>query len=143
MMGPLQVLVIAFPEPRFDGSILPELERQVSGGTISIVDGLFVQKDQDGACHFLEIAEMGSADPEAAALAELFDRVESLISDEDVESLSEDIQPGGAAAILVFEHTWAKALTAAVGDAGGELVASVHVPGHVADEVLAAAASDS
>ena len=44
---------------------------------------------------------------------------------------------GGAAAILVFEHTWVKPLRDAVFAAGGELAESIRVPGPVVSEVLA------
>ncbi len=135
-LGPIEVLVLAFPENRFTGEIIPELERLVERNTISIVDGLFVTKGADGVAAFVELSEIG-ADDDAAALADLLDRVEGLVSDEDVESLTADLEPNSSAAILVFEHTWAKPLRDAVVNSGGILAANLRIPGAVVEEILA------
>ena len=134
-LGPIEVIVIAFPENRFTGGILPELEKLVEAGTITIVDGLFVTKDVDGNTAFVEIGELG-ADEDAAALAKVLDHAEGLISDEDVEAFTNDLDPNSSAAILVFEHTWAKPFRDAVVEAGGILAANVRIPGAVVDEIL-------
>ena len=135
-LGPIEVLVIAFPENKFTGAILPELEKLVEANTITIVDGLFVTKDAEGNTAFVEIGELG-ADEEAAALAKLLDRAEGLVSDEDVEAFTNDLDPNSSAAILVFEHTWAKPFRDALVAAGGILAANVRIPGAVVDEILA------
>jgi hypothetical protein len=141
-LGPIEVIELAFPGNRFNGEILPELERLVSDGVIGIVDGLFVRKDADGTVTFLELDE---ADPNAdvGRLAELVDRLDDLISDEDVEELAAGLDPDSSAAILVFEHTWAKGFRDAVVDSGGQMVASFRIPGAVVDEVLAALADET
>ena len=36
--GPVDVVVLASGEPRFDGRVLAELERQVASGTIKVLD---------------------------------------------------------------------------------------------------------
>ncbi len=46
--GPIEVLVVSFPGNQFSGGIIPELERLVGNDTISIIDGLLVQKDTAG-----------------------------------------------------------------------------------------------
>ena len=43
-LGPIEIVTIGFAHGRFDGSILPELERLVGAGAISIVDGVVVRK---------------------------------------------------------------------------------------------------
>jgi uncharacterized membrane protein len=134
-LGPIEVLVVGFPGNRFNGAILPELERLVEAGTISIVDGLLLSKSEDGDVDFFEFAE-DDANPEAAALAALLDQVESLISDDDVAELAATIEPGSSAAMLVFEHTWAKPFRDAVLDSGGVLAANFRVPGLVVEELM-------
>jgi hypothetical protein len=135
-LGPIEVVVIAFPENRFTGAIVPELQRLVDNDTISVIDGLFVTKDADGATAFVELGELG-ANEDAAALAALLDRVEGLVSDEDVEAMTNDLEPNSSAAILVFEHTWAKPFRDAVVAAGGVLAANMRIPGAVVEEILA------
>ena len=141
-LGPIEIVVLAFPGNRFTGEIIPELERLVQAGTISIVDGLFAKKDADGACTFVEIDELG-ADDDSARLATIFDHVDGLLSDEDVADLMEELPVNSSAALLVFEHSWVKPLRDAIVASGGELASSVRIPGAVADEVLAALAESS
>jgi hypothetical protein len=40
--GPVDVVVLAAGEPRFDGSIFAELERQASSGTIKVLDAMIL-----------------------------------------------------------------------------------------------------
>ena len=134
-LGPIEVLEIAFPGNQFNGEILPELERLVEAGTISIVDGLFVRKDDDGEVEFYELSEVG-ADDSVNRLAGLLDEIEGLLSDEDVAELAAGLDPDSSAAILVFEHTWAKPFRDAIVGSGGVLAANFRVPGMVVDELL-------
>ena len=134
-LGPIEVLVVGFPGNRFNGEILPELERLIEADVISLVDGLLIHKDGDGQATFLELEELGS-DDDAARLASLLDQLDSLISDEDVAELAEGLEPNSTAAMLVFEHTWAKPFRDAIVASGGVLAANFRVPGLVVDELL-------
>ncbi len=134
-MGPVEVLVIGFPGSRFNGDIVPSLVDLVERGIISIVDAVLVSRDDDGGLTVVELEEEGVG-PEVAALAELVDEIQDLVSDEDVEALAADIEPGSSAAVLVFEHTWALPLRDAVAGSGGVLLSQLRVPGPVVDEVL-------
>ncbi len=134
-LGPIEVLLVGFPGNQFNGEILPELERLVEAETITIIDGLMLTKDADGDIEFIEFSE-DDANPEAARLASLLDQVESLISDEDVVALAEGLDADSSAAMLVFEHTWAKPFRDAIVASGGVLAANFRVPGLVVDELL-------
>ncbi len=134
-LGPIEVLVVGFPGNQFNGEILPELERLVNDSIISVVDGLLLTKDTDGDVFFVEFDEEDAND-DAARLAALMNQVESLISDDDVMELAESLDPDSSAAILVFEHTWAKPFRDAVVGSGGVLAANFRVPGLVVDELL-------
>ena len=133
-LGPIEVIVIGFPGNRFNGEIIPELERLVENDTISVVDGLFVMKTEDGEIEFVEF-DQEDGDPDAARLAGLFDRLDALISDEDVAELAAGLEPNSSAAMLVFEHTWAKPFRDAIVGSGGQLLSDFRVPG-VAIETL-------
>lgn len=134
-IGPIEVLVIGFPGNKFNGEIMPELQRLVEAETITLVDGLMLMKGDDGEVDFFEFGE-DDANPEAAALAALLDQIESFISDEDVAEVAETLEPNTSAAILVFEHTWAKPLRDSVIGSGGVVAANFRVPGAVVDELL-------
>lgn len=135
-LGPIEVLVVGFPGNDFNGEILPELERLVESDTIAVVDALLVVKDTDGEVTFIEIGE-DDANDDAKRLAALLGEVHEFISDDDVDELVDALEPGSSAAILVFEHTWAKPFRDAVVDSGGVLVANFRVPGLVVEELLA------
>lgn len=137
MLGPIEIVVIAFPGSRFTGDIVPALAELVDTGTISIVDALLVHKDAAGSVSSVEIDELGLND-DAARLAGVIDHIEGLISDDDVAELSASLDPMSSAAILVFEHTWVKPLRDTIADAGGVLLESVRIPGAVVEDVLRA-----
>jgi hypothetical protein len=138
-LAQIEIVTLAFPGNRFNGRILPELQRLVENETITIIDGLLVSVAENGDIDFTEFDELGS-NSEAAALTELVDRFDELISVDDVAELASDLEPNSSAAVLVFEHTWMKNLRDALVDSGGVLLESVRVPGPVVDEVLAAVA---
>lgn len=133
-IGPVELVVIAFPGNKFNGEILPELTRLLEAGTITIIDGILAIKDEAGDVLLVELDEESEGD--VARLAELVDRYEELISDEDVEELTADLEPNSSAAILVFEHTWVKPLRDAIVDSGGELAATMRIPAEAVAEVL-------
>lgn len=137
VLGPVEILVLSFPENRFTGGILPELTRLVSSGIITVIDGLLIRRDEAGETAIFEFDELDT-NSEVAALSSLVERVEGLISDEDVSELTAGLAPNSSAAILVFEHTWAKPLSDTIVDSGGVLLESIRVPRAAVEEVLAA-----
>lgn len=136
-LAPIEVLVLHFPGNEFSGGVLPEIERLVENDIISIIDGVLVRRDAEGAdLTIFELAEVGD-DDDAARLAALLDQVDALISDDDIDQLADGLAPNSSAAVLVFEHTWAKPLRDAIANSGGELAANFRIPGLVVEEVLA------
>jgi hypothetical protein len=129
-IAPVEVIVVAFPGSAFNGAILPELRRLVDTSTITIVDGLFVRKDEAGALTWHELAEID------AELSGLLDHVEGIISADDVAELAADLEPGSSAAVLAFEHAWMRPLRDALAGSGGVLIADIQVPGSVVEEIM-------
>lgn len=134
-LGPIEVVTIGFESGRFQGDIIPELERLVEAGTISVADGVFVQRVSEDETGIVEFGQ-DDADGDIARVGALMGETLGLISDEDVDMLTADLPVGAAAAILVFEHTWVRPLRDAITAAGGELIDSIRVPGPVVQEVL-------
>ena len=56
--GPVDVVVLAAGEPRFDGGVLAELERQVASGTIRVLDAMILFKDEEGNCWGLDMENL-------------------------------------------------------------------------------------
>jgi uncharacterized membrane protein len=137
-LGPVELIVLGFPGSHFNGAILPALADLVERDVIQIIDALLVQKDAAGDVTLVEIEEEGTSEA-VTELSALVREARDLITDEDVEELVAGLEPGSSAAMLVFEHTWAKPFKDAVLDSGGLLLADLHIPASVVDEVLAAA----
>lgn len=133
--GPVEVIVLEFPEHRFTGEIMPELDRLVASETIAIIDGVFVRRDADGDILVIELADLPDDEGPADVADLLVDDAEDLLSDDDIIDLATGLAPGAAAAILVFEHRWALGLRRAIVGAGGRLAANFRIPADVVDEV--------
>jgi hypothetical protein len=137
-LGPIEVIVIGFPENRFTGTIVSEVTALIDRDIIAVVDAILIAKDAEGEVAFVEF-EQGDLGEDLAELSTLLaDAVHDLLSDEDVEEFAADLAPNSSAAVLVFEHTWAKPFRDAVVGAGGFVLRDIRVPGAVVDEVLAA-----
>jgi hypothetical protein len=139
-MGPIELFMVAFRGRPTGGRIVAELEALSSAGTIRVVDGVVVAKNESGELEAHDLDEPG-VEPELAALRALITQPVDLVSSEDIEELAVELPPGAVAALLAVEHLWAVPLRTAVSDAGGDLLADVLVPGEVVDEVLAATTS--
>lgn len=135
-LGPVEIVVIAFPESQFNGNIVPELKKLVDAETVAVIDGLLATKAGDGTVSLVEFGDLGDND-DASALTSVMDRVEGIISDEDVDAFLSGLGPNSSAAIMAFEHTWMKPLRDAIVDSGGFLLDSVRIPGAVVEEILA------
>jgi hypothetical protein len=51
-----------------------------------------------------------------------------LLSEDDVASIAEAVDPSSAAAVLVYENSWAAPFASAVRHSGGQLVATGRIP---------------
>ena len=125
-LGPVDWIVVEFPGSTFNGSIAPELTALVDRGLVKILDLLILKKDADGV---LEIAELSDLeDGEIGELRAFETELATLLSEDDVISAAEAIEPGSTAALLVWENLWAAPFGASVRHAGGQLVASGRIP---------------
>lgn len=135
-MGPIEVLVVGLPKSRLNGDVLAALQQVVDREVVSIVDGLFITKGEDGSVEYTELDEVSADNGEMTGLTRLVEEPNGLLSDEDVYAFAAAMQPGESAAALVLEHTWSRSLRDAVIGAGGSVIADMRVPGSVVDEVL-------
>lgn len=94
-----------------------------------------MQKDAAGDITYTEFEEL-HGDDDASRLAGVMAQLDSLISDDDIRELAAELAPDSSEAILVFEHTWAKAFRDAVVDSGGVLADNFRVPAAAVDELL-------
>jgi uncharacterized membrane protein len=141
-VGPVQLIVLGFNHPDFHGEVISALEDLRKTDTVRVIDALAVYKDAAGeleAEHLsnlteAEAVELGSkigaliglgfageegAEAGALAGAEAAEEGATLLPEEELWDVIEDIPPDSAAALLLIEHHWAVPLRDAVLRAGG------------------------
>lgn len=133
--GPVDVIVLAAGEPRFDGSVFAELARQTASGTIRILDAMLLLKGEGGQTAALNLEELP---PDLASAVGFIDTgTRGLFDSEDAATLYEGMVPGSAVLALAIEHTWAITLVNALEKAGVETAFNYRVPATVIDETFA------
>jgi uncharacterized membrane protein len=124
-MGPIDYLLVEWPDQQPNGQIAPHLIDLVDRGLIRIIDLAIVIKADDGSVTRMEISDLGG---EVTAFAEFDGASSGLLSDEDIDEAGGTLDNGTAAALLVYENTWAAPFATAVRESGGQLVASGRIP---------------
>jgi uncharacterized membrane protein len=141
-IGPVQLLVLGFDHPEFEGEIIAELERLRESDIVRVIDALAVFKDADGEIEVAHLSNLtkeeaieigsvvgalvglgieGEEGMEAGAVVGAEAGAEGLdvFTDEDAWDVIEDIPNDSAAALILLEHHWAVGLRDAIARAGG------------------------
>ena len=127
-IGPVDYLVVGFRPTRRTarGEMASELEALVDTDTIRMLDLVMITKGDDGS---VEAAELRDADDsEIGELRGLERDLAILLAEADIEEIGASLEAGSAAAVLVWENTWAAPFGSAVRRSGGELVSSGRIP---------------
>jgi hypothetical protein len=138
--GPVDVIVLAAGEPRFDGGVLAELERQAASGTIRVLDAMILLKDEQGQVFGVDLEDLPAE--QAAKVGFIETGTRGLFDAEDAAIFSEGMVPGSAVVALAIEHTWALALVNALWQAGVDVAMNYRVPAMVVDEAFASLGKD-
>ncbi|MFE9630069.1 DUF6325 family protein [Streptomyces sp. NPDC006463] len=126
-MGPVDYVVVEFPGNKMTGEAFPLLVDLVDRGIIRLLDLRFVRKDADGTVTAMELSEAG--DGESTLSLSVFDGASSeLLGQDDLEEAGNALQPGNAAAIMVYENRWAAPFAVALRRSGAQMVASGRIP---------------
>lgn len=127
-LGPVDYLVVSFPagRARFSGEMATELKALVNNNTIRVLDLVVLTKGDDGS---VEAAELRDVDESVVGELRSMERdLAVLLAEEDVEKVGDMLEPASAAAVLIYENTWAAPLGSAIRRSGGELVTSGRIP---------------
>jgi len=123
--GPIDYLVVEFPPGGMKGEAFPLLVDLVDRGLIRILDLVVVRKETDGSLSGLALDAL----PDGAADLTLFEGATSgLLGDDDLQEAANAIEPGAAAAVLVYENVWAVPFAVALRRSGAQMVASGRIP---------------
>jgi uncharacterized membrane protein len=142
-IGPVQLLVLGFDHPNFQGEVIEELERLRASDAVRVIDALAVFKDADGGIEVAHLSNLtrdeaieigtaigaliglgveGEEGMEAGAILGAVsggDGEVNVFDDEDAWDIIEEIPNDSAAALLLLEHHWAVPLRDAIARAGG------------------------
>jgi uncharacterized membrane protein len=157
--GPVQMLVLEFDRPRFEGEILPELERLKETGVIRLIDLLFVTKTDEGELDVVQTSDLttdeaiefgaligalvglGMENEDDAASALVAGAVAGedghILDEGQVWYLADAIPVGSSAAVALIEHRWAIPLRDKIAASGGVALADEWI--HPADLVAVGA----
>ncbi|MDI1459755.1 DUF6325 family protein [Catellatospora sp. KI3] len=135
--GPLEFVVVEFPDRVPGRALAPELHRLVDQEIVRVIDMVVVTRSTDGAVTAHELGEY-EGDPDFEALDPDIQALDGLISEQDVRDLGESITPGATALVLLFEHLWLRSMRTTIAEAGGAVVFTERIPGPVVDAIEAA-----
>jgi len=121
--GPIDFLLLEFDPAKADGSAAAALADLVDQGIVALYDLLVIAKAKDGSVEAIDIAADGSGGFSVFAGAR-----SGLIGDDDIAEAGAALEPGRAAALLIYENTWAIPFVAAARGMGAEVVASSRIP---------------
>jgi Family of unknown function (DUF6325) len=138
MPGPVELLVLNFPTPVADPAVTRAIADVVDKGDITILDLLFLAREDSGD---LLVVDVGPG-LDGYGLGELSVEGAALVSEEDLDVVRDALPRDTSAAIIVFEHTWARRLAASVAAAGGEVGLHVRIPSEDVESAVAAAQHD-
>src|SRR5690242_8565057 len=114
-MGPVDIVVIEFPDGVHKGEAAPLLVDLVDRGIIRILDLMLIRKDEDGTVSGVEIADL---DGDGVTDYRVFEGATSgLLGEEDREEAGNVLQPGAAALLIMFENRWAAPFAKAMREA--------------------------
>lgn len=124
--GPVDFLLLEFPDDRLTGRAAQEVLNLVDRGIIRLYDVLVVGKDEAGETYGVDFSEVAAE--QLGGFSELAGARSGLLTDEDMHEAAGAMEPGRLAVLLVFENTWAIPFVAAARESGGEVVAGARLP---------------
>lgn len=135
--GPVDLAVVLFDEPQFNGDIAPALIDLHASGTVQLLDLALVRRDGDEVI-VLEVEDSELAD----AFADLTGDSVDLLNDVDLAEVGAGLESGSAALVLVWQNSWAARLATALRDSGGQVIVQERIPADVVAAAVAALEND-
>jgi len=126
-LGPIDIVVVAYPaDAPMTGEAAPLLVDLIERGIIRVLDVLFVTKNEDGTFSGFDARDL--TDKGVGDFAVFEGASSGLLGDDDAAKVADEIEPGSAAVMIVYENRWAAPFIAAVRRNGGEAVAFERIP---------------
>jgi Family of unknown function (DUF6325) len=139
-LGPVDIVVIAYPPGApMTGEAAPLLVDLVERGIIRVLDAMFVMKNEDGTFSGFDATDL--TDKGVGDFTVFEGASSGLLGEDDAAKAAEEIEPGSAAVMIVYENRWAAPFVAAVRRNGGVPVAFERIPAQDLIDALDAAES--
>lgn len=125
-LGPVDLLVLEFPNRTAAVDGLPRFVDFVDRGLIRILDLVVLRKDSDG-----HVSEVDVADVEEDGELQLvrFDGARSgLLGGKDIDDVAQMMDAGSSAVLVIYENRWAEPLVTALRRAGARVLDSERIP---------------
>ncbi|MFN8113267.1 MAG: DUF6325 family protein [Solirubrobacterales bacterium] len=124
-MGPIDYVLIEWPDDPPNGEVAPIVFDLVNRGIIRVLDFAIFAKNEDGDVAAIDFGELPA---NAEALEEFRGASSGVIGEDDLVEAAAAIDPGALAALIVYENTWAAPFAVATRRSGGQLVAGGRIP---------------
>src|SRR3954466_6691110 len=128
--GPVDFLLLEFPDDRLTGRSAEELLTLVDRGIVDVFDVVIVGKDKTGATYGVDLSQVAAeeAAEQLGGFADLAWARSGLLTEEDMHQAAAVMPAWRLAARIVYENTWAKPFVAGARESGGELIAAARLP---------------
>ena len=113
--GPAELITLVFPGERAHPGVAEVLAELAAGRDIRVLDLVFVIRTSGDVVRITGARE----DLDDIGLGALQVSAPKLISEDDLGAVRDWLRPGTSAAVIAYEHSWARRLARAVRDAGG------------------------
>lgn len=130
--GPVELVLVGFEGDRPDPRTIEAIVELIEGGLVRLLDFVIVSKSDDGEVSVVEIED----DSEAYGFGTVELDAVGIAGDEDVDELAELIPPGGSAALVALELTWARRLAQRVSESGAVILSHERIPAPVVNALV-------
>lgn len=106
-----------------------------------VIDILLAVRIGDDPVRVVEVQEL--EDPILERWQPVISDASNLLTADDAERLSADLEPDSAVAVLLFEHRWVAPVADAIDRAGGSVVLTERIPRTVVQQLVAEIAAEA
>jgi hypothetical protein len=125
VLGPIDFLVVEFPNGRVTSDGFKCLLDLVARDTIRILDVEFVETSTDGVAHAVALEKIDhDAEVDIAGWQAADSR---LLDGSDIDAIGAVLAPGSVAGVVVYENVWAIPLITAIDRGGARVIGHARV----------------
>ncbi|WP_370618631.1 DUF6325 family protein [Mumia qirimensis] len=118
--GPVDIAVLGFLDDSLpDGSVAAVAAEAIASGAVRLLDAVIVAKAEDGSVTVVDIDDGDAVQEVLGVPAD----VPGLLGEDDILAIAEEVPPGAAAVLVVWENVWAARFAAALDSVGGVVLA--------------------